>query len=231
MTEHQRSSSWRKSTTGFDVRIESRPLRDLKFGNTALTSESLQPLSRVFHLRANPLQKENQHHWLWTCPHVPPRTAVVTDHKANPSNALWLGARGFVYQPWSLIVPLRLRCQSHLTAIAAETFSFSLDLAPSCFTVPPPCPHRVSVPFGQQPGSQMGRISCVCLICGPCYLNLLLALEGWSYIYLAASTASIRLTPAHQQPHSLPSGSWSRSSSLPFMAVLFLRRVIYFGPF
>ena len=72
------------------------PLQDCKFGNTALTSESLQLLSSLFHRRANPKQKRNPCYQFWVCPHVHPRAEMVMAHKANPSNALWLGAGGFV---------------------------------------------------------------------------------------------------------------------------------------
>ena len=49
----------------------------------------------------------------------------------------------------SFIVLLHLKCQSHLTAIAAETISFSLDLSPSCSTFHYHAPHcqPISVAF------------------------------------------------------------------------------------
>lgn len=141
---------------------------------------------------------------------VHPRVAMVTDHKANPSNAMWLGAGGFVRQPQPLIVPLCLPCQSHLTARAAETLSFSLDLSPSCFTSPHwaliGCPFRAA----HHAWSEMGFMSCVCLIWGSRYLSLSrLHLRVYHISHLAAFTAVIHLAPANTQQYSPPSHSWS----------------------
>lgn len=190
----------------FDIRTESPPFGDRESEKKALTSESLCLLSRNFHLRVNPRQKKNQCHRFWMCPHVSPRVAVVTDHKANPSNVMWRGAEGFVHQPQSFIVPLCLPCQSHLTAIATETISFSLDLSPSCFTFPHHAP--IDCPFcsAHQPCFQMGFISHVCLIWAFHYLNLsCLHLRVYYISHLATFLAIIHLPPANRQQYSQPS--------------------------
>lgn len=132
-------------------------------------------------------------------PHVSPRAAVVTDHKANPSNTMWLGTEGFVRQPHC---PSSPQMSKPFDSHSSRDHLFLFGFVSFMLHFPLPCPPLSA----HQPCFQMGFISCVCLIWASHYLNLsCLHLRVYHISHLATFLAIIHLLLAITQQYSQPS--------------------------
>lgn len=121
-----------------------------------------------------------QPHWLWRLPRVPQGWLWSWTTKQIP---VMLCDSGLENLPISLCALLSLSapCQSHLTAMAMRTSSFSSDLSPSCFLFPTePSLACCQIHSVHQSHSETGFISYICLICASHKLNLS-HLYVWDY--------------------------------------------------
>lgn len=82
--------------------MESLPFGDVSV-ETVFASESFHCFLESASVGAAPKQKRAQSHGLCTCPHVRPREAVVTNHRASPLMLCDSGLGGWVWP--SALVP------------------------------------------------------------------------------------------------------------------------------